>query len=397
MPDPKLTTKAVRAGVPEEKPDFLPSVAPIHPAVTYRYHSMDDLDAVFAGEREGYVYSRYGSPTVTELEEVLASLENGERALAFSSGMAALHTTFLALGARAGSSIVAAQDIYGATHALLEQLLETQGVTTRFVDATDVEAVEKACAVEEPALVVVETLSNPLLKVADIPALAEVAHRHSAYLVVDSTFTTPYLIRPLEIGADVVVHSATKYIGGHGDVLGGVAVTTEALREKLFEITKLSGGNLSPFDAWLLLRGVKTLPVRMRQHCENALGVARWLMGHPRVERVYYPGLESHPQHALAERLFGNRGYGGMVAFDIAGAGQADVFRFFESLELCLSATTLGDVCTLMLYPAHSSHRPLSPKQREAIGIGAGLVRMSVGIEDVDDILSDLEQALNRL
>jgi cystathionine gamma-synthase/methionine-gamma-lyase len=372
-------------------------VTPIHPSVTYRYPSMDALDEVFAGTREGYVYARYGSPTLTALEEAVAALEGSEAALAFASGMAAIHATLLALGARSGSAVVAAQDIYGATYTLLDPLMRSQGVTVRFVDANDLDAVEDACADLRPVALLVETISNPLLKVADLPGLADVAHHHGAALVVDSTFATPCLVQPLALGADAVIHSATKYLAGHGDVLGGIVVTSRTVRHDMFEVLKATGGNLGPQEAWLALRGMRTLVLRMRQHCENALQVARWLEAHPRVSKVLYPGLASHPQHSLAGELFGDRGYGGMVSFELAGAGQREVFRFFEALSLCLPATTLGDVHSLLLYPAHSSHRALSAEERARIGIGEGLVRMSVGIEAIEDLLRDLEEALATL
>jgi cystathionine gamma-synthase/methionine-gamma-lyase len=393
----RLPTQAVHAGKPGKGPDFQPTVTPIHPSVTYRYPSMEALDQVFAGSKEGYVYARYGSPTVTAFEEAVATLENGERALAFASGMAAVHAALLALGARAGSAVVAAQDIYGATYALLGQLMRTQGVTVRFVDATDLDAVESACADLQPVALLAETISNPLLKIADLPRLADVAHRHGTAFLVDSTFATPYLVRPLEIGADIVIHSATKYLAGHGDVLGGVAVTSESLRAEMLEVLKMTGANLAPQEAWLALRGIRTLTLRMRQHCANALSVARWLEPHPGVTRVIYPGLPSHPQHDLSEKLFGGAGYGGVLSFEIADARQPEVFRFFEALELCLPATTLGDVHSLLLYPAHSSHRALTTEERARIGIGEGLVRMSVGIEAIEDLLEDLEQALAAL
>jgi cystathionine gamma-synthase/methionine-gamma-lyase len=358
---------------------------------------MEDLDEVFAGTRDGYVYSRYGSPTVAASERAVAALEEGQGAVAFASGMAAIHTALLAAGARAGSAIVAAQDLYGATYALLDETLRSQGVTVRFVDAVELDAVDEACAALDPVVLLVETISNPLLKMADLEALAEVAHRHGAALLVDNTFATPYLVQPLTLGADVVIHSATKYLGGHGDLLAGVVVTSEARLEDLREVVKLTGANLGPQEAWLLLRGIRTLPLRMDRHCENASVVARWLEAHPKVSRVLYPALPSHPQHELAMRMFRGRGYGGVVSFELAGADRSGVFRFFEALRVCLPATTLGDVCTLVLYPAHSSHRALSPQERERIGIGEGLVRMSVGIEAVQDLLSDLEQALDVL
>ncbi len=392
-----LDTRAARAGTHSPHPDYSPTVTAIHPAVSYYYERMQDLDDVFAGTRQGYVYGRYGNPTVTTLEETVAALEEGEAGLAFASGMAAIHVALLAAGARAGSAVVAAQDVYGATYALLDQLMRSQGVTVRFVDIADMDQVEAACAELGPVALLVETISNPLLKVADLPALADVAHRHGAALLVDNTFATPCLVQPLNLGADVVIHSATKYLGGHGDVLGGVVVTSEARRADMYEVLKLTGPNLGPQEAWLILRGIRTLPLRMRQHYANGLAVARWLKTCPEVSRVNYPGLPSHPQHELSEQLFGEQGYGGMVSFDLTGADQRQVFRFFEALKLCIPATTLGDVCTLVLYPAHSSHRALSPEERAHIGIGDGLVRMSVGIEAVEDIIGDIEQALRTL
>jgi cystathionine gamma-synthase/methionine-gamma-lyase len=357
---------------------------------------MADLDGVFAGTREGYVYSRYGNPTVRALEDAVALLEGGEVAQAFSSGMAAIHCALLAVGARAGSAVVAARDVYGGTYALLSQVLQSQGVRVRFVDATDLEEVRDACADTSPVAVLVETVSNPLLKLADLPAIAEIAHESGALLLVDNTFATPLLVRPLGLGADVVIHSGTKYLGGHGDVLAGVVVASEELRTALHEVQKVVGSNLGPQEAWLVLRGIKTLAIRVRQQCDNALAIARWLEDHPRVARVLYPGLDSYPQRDLADRLFAGRGYGGMVAFDLKDADQQGVFRFFEGLRLCLPATTLGDVCTLVLYPAHSSHRAVEPGERAKIGIGDGLVRMSVGIEAVEDLIGDLAQALAR-
>lgn len=393
----QLATQAVHAGRPRSAPEFTPTVTPIHPSATYRYASMEALDQVFAGTREGYVYARYGNPTVAAFENAVARLEGGEAAVAFASGMAAIYASLLAVGARSGSTVVAAQDIYGATYSLLRQLMSTQGVTVRFVDASDLNAVATACAELHPVALLVESVSNPLLKVADLPALAEVAHQHGAACLVDSTFTTPYLIRPLELGADMVIHSATKYLAGHGDVLGGVVVTSEELRTDLFELLKMTGGNLAPQEAWLALRGIRTLVLRMRQHCENAMRVAEWLQNHPRVTRVVYPGLSTHPQHQLARDLFGEGRFGGMVSFEIAEADQPEVFRFFEALDLCLPATTLGDVHTLFLYPAHSSHRSLTTEERDRIGISKGLVRMSVGIEAVENLLEDLDQALATL
>ena len=399
MSDPQqdFYTRAVHAGERAPRPDFTPVVTPIYPSVGYVYDDMDDLDAIFGGTREGYVYPRYGSPTVTAFEHAMAELEEGQAALAFGSGMAAIHAALLGLGLYAGSAAVVAQDVYGATYALFARTLASQGVTVQFLDITDLQAVEDACAALEPRVLFCEAVSNPLLKVADIPELARIAHAHGAALVVDSSFVTPYLCRPLTFGADVVVHSATKYIGGHGDAMGGVVIASAEHCKEMYEVRKITGGTLGPQEAWLLMRGLKTLPLRIERHCANALEVANVLARAAGVARAIYPGRHDHRGHRLATRLFGGRGYGGMVAFELRNAGQARVFRFFEALELCLPATTLGDVYTLVLYPAHSSHRTLTAEQRATVGISEGLVRMSVGIEAVADIIADVKCALETI
>jgi cystathionine beta-lyase/cystathionine gamma-synthase len=394
---PSIFTQAVHAGERTPRPDFTPVVTPIYNSVGYLYESMEQLDAVFAAEREGYVYPRYGTPTNAALERAVATLEGGEAALSFASGMAAIHVALLAAGLEAGQAVVAAQDIYGASYALLANLFTSLGMRVRFVDITDLAMAEQAIIEEKPKAVFCEIISNPLLKVADLPAVTDLAHAHGAEIVVDSTFATPYLARPLTFGVDYVVHSSTKYLGGHGDVLGGIVVTSAERRKRLWEIIKVTGGNMSPNQAWLTSRGLKTLPLRMAQHCRNAAVVARWLAEYPKIAKVNYPGLPSHPQHSVATRLFREGCYGGMVSFEIAGAGRAQVFHFMEALKLVLPATTLGDVYSLTLYPAHSSHRALSPQERAAIGIGEGLVRLSVGIEDVGDIIADLDQALEKI
>lgn len=397
MKDRSIFTQAVHAGERGPRPDFTPVSTPVHYSVGYLYDDMVDLDGVFGGERAGFVYPRYGSPTVSAFERAVAILEGGEDAVAFASGMGAIHAALLGAGARTGEAVVAAADVYGATYALLERTLTELGVRVRFVDITDLAAVGQAIADEQPAAVLCETISNPLMKVADVPALAEMAHASGAALIVDSTFASPYLFCPLATGADYAVHSVTKYLAGHGDVMAGVVACSADRAHDLRERQKLLGANLGPQQAWLALRGIKTLPLRMRQHCANAQVVAQWLRGHPAVARVHYPGLETHPQHAVAARLFEGRGFGGMMSFDLRGAGQAEVFCFMEALQLVLPATTLGDVYSLTLYPAHSSHRQVAPEVRQAIGIGDGLVRLSVGIEAVEDIIADLEQALGRM
>jgi cystathionine gamma-synthase/methionine-gamma-lyase len=390
-------TRAVHAGERTPPPDYTPVSTPIWPTVGYLYENMDDMDAVFAGTKEGYVYPRYASPTVSALEQAVASLEAAEAVQAYGTGMAAIHAALLVAGARAGASVVAALDIYGATFSMLRGLFSSLGVTTRLVDATDLNAVESAIKETRPALVLVETISNPLLKVADIASLSRLTRDNNAALLVDNTFASPYLCTPLLHGADYVIHSATKYLAGHGDVMAGVIGTSSENKKKLYEMNKLVGSMLGPFEAWLTLRGLKTLPLRMRQQCQNASQIAEWLSSHPRIARVNYPGLSNHQQHALAGQLFAGRGYGGMLSFEIDGADKAKIFRFMEALQLCLPATTLGDVYSLVLHPATSSHRALTPEERARVGIPDGLVRLSAGIEDVQDILADLDQALAKL
>ena len=389
-----FATRAVHAGERAAALAATPVATPIAPSVSYLYADAADLDAALGGETASPVYARHGTPTVAALEAAIAALENAGAALAVGSGMAAIYLALLDAGARAGATVVAAQDCYGATYALLDHFLADQGVRTRFVDMTDLDALVVALREEQPAVVFVETISNPLLKVADLPAVIAQAHAVDAAVVVDATFTTPWLCQPLALGADYVVHSATKYLGGHGDVLGGVIATGRAQRHSLHEILKLTGSILGPQEAWLILRGLKTLPLRVARQCENALTVARWLQEHPCVARVHYPGLLSHPQHALATQLFGGRGYGGVVSFELARGGRAEAFRFLEALRLVLPATSLGDVYSLALYPAISSHRALSPEERARLGIGDNLLRLSLGIEDVADVQADLDQAL---
>lgn len=389
-------TRAVHAGERGPKPDYEPVSTPIYSTVGYRYESMEDLDRIFGKERDGYVYARYGSPTNAALEEALAAMEEGEAALSFSSGMAAVYAGLLAGGVKNGTSLVAAYDLYGATYSICARLLPDMGVKVQFVDVTDLEGLGKTFSETRPAAIILETISNPLMKVADIPTIGRMAHRVNAQMIVDNTFATPVLFQPFKHGVDFSVHSTTKYIGGHGDVLGGAIICSKQNRAKLHEIIKMTGGNLGPFEAWLTHRGIKTLPLRMRQHCSNAMEVARWLERHPRIAKVNYPGLPSHPQHDLAKKLFPEGLFGGMISFEIKEATREQVFRFMEALEMVIPATTLGDVYSLVLYPPMSSHRALSPEERAKVGISDRLIRLSVGIEEASEIIEDLQRALER-
>lgn len=387
-------TIAVHAGEHGNRPDYTPICTPIHNAVTYTYDDMHKLDAVLAGTQAGYVYHRYGNPTITALEEAVARLEGTESAIASASGMAAIHLALLTAGASSGSTVLVANDLYGGTHALLTRVFTALGVHIRTVDTTDLAALGAAVAQTKPTILLLETISNPLLRVTDIPAVAQLAHATGASLIVDNTFAAPCLYRPAAHGADYVVYSATKYHGGHGDVMGGLIAASAQRCQAARELQKLVGGTLGPNEAWLILRGIKTLILRARQQCHNAAAIARFLNSHPRIARVYYPALPTHPQFVLARRLLPGDLYGGIVSFEIEGADQEQVFRFMDALQVIVPATSLGDVYSLILYPAHSSHRTLSEEERQRIGIGPNLVRLSAGIEDAPDLIADLAQAL---
>lgn len=385
-----FASRAVHAGEHPPRPDFRPTGIPIYPSTAFVYEASEDLDAVFGNERAGYVYTRYANPTTRALEVAIASLEGTEDAVAYASGMAAVHAAIL-LEVQAGDRVVAARDVYGATYAVLTNIFATLGVTTTFVDMGDLDQLETILREVKPRLVACETISNPLLRVPNLPALVELAHRHRAKVLVDNTFASPALVNPAKFGVDSVVHSTTKYLGGHGDVTGGAIATSTARADELREINKLTGAVLGPFEAWLTLRGIKTLPLRVRQHSANAAEVARWLGQRPEIDRVFYPGLDDL---GPAAAIFNGPERGGMVAFELRDATQTEIFRFLDSLRLCLPATTLGDVYSLVLSPPMSSHRALTPEQRAEVGISEGLIRLSVGIEDVADILADLDQAL---
>jgi cystathionine beta-lyase/cystathionine gamma-synthase len=392
-----FATQAVHAGERAPRPDFTPVNTPIYQSTSFVYETIETMDAIFGGERSGYVYTRYGNPTVTALERAVATLEGGETAVAYASGMAAIHATLLALDVVAGSAVVAAQDAYGATSALLTTIFARQGVTVRFVDMTDLDQVEGAMRELHPKVVLAEMISNPLLKVIDLERLTALVHAHGAMMVVDSTFTSPYLLQPLRYGADFVIHSTTKSLGGHGDVTGGIVVAPATYRPQLESVGRLVGGVLSPHEAYLTLRGLKTLALRVRQQCQNATTLAQWLVHHPRIHSVNYPGLAQHQGHPIATRLLREGGFGSVLSFELIDGDRQRVFAFLNALQLCLLATTLGDIYTELLYPAMSSHRMLTPEQRAAVGISDALIRLSAGIEDAGDLIADLDQALRKV
>lgn len=377
----KFSTRAIHVGQDADSATGA-TIVPIYQTSTFTQAG--------PGDHKGYEYSRSGNPTRAALEEALASLEGGTYGLAFASGLAAENTVLSIL--RPGDHVVAAEDLYGGTARLLRQVFGPMGIETTFVDTTDSSAVLAAI---RPAtrMIWVESPSNPLLAITDIAAVARIARAAGVLLVVDNTFATPYLQRPLELGADVVVHSTTKYAGGHSDVVGGAIVVSSAeLRDRFAFHQNAAGGVPGPFDSWLVLRGLKTLALRMRAHSENALAVARVMESHPAVEAVYYPGLASHPQHELASKQMA--AFGGMVSVRLAGGREA-AHAFLQALELFSLAESLGGVESLASYPAEMTHASLPGEDRERRGISGGLVRLSVGIEDASDLIEDVTNALS--
>jgi cystathionine beta-lyase/cystathionine gamma-synthase len=378
-----FATRAIHAGQ-EPDPTTGATITPIYQTSTYTQRGL--------GDNKGYEYSRTHNPTRTALETCLASLENATHGLAFGSGMAATGAVLSVL--RPGDHVLAGDDLYGGTYRIFERVLRPMGVDFEYVPARDTAAYAQKIR-PETKIVWIETPTNPLLSLVDIAAVARIAREHGARLVVDNTFATPYLQQPLDLGAHVVVHSTTKYINGHSDVIGGAVLTSD---DELYEAVKFyenaAGGVPSPFDAWLTLRGVKTLAVRMRQHCENALRVAQFLADHPRVQKIYYPGLPSHPDHELAKRQM--RDFGGMVSFAFDGTRE-DVDAFVRSLRVFALAESLGGIESLCCHPASMTHGSIPAEERERRGVTDTLLRLSVGIEDVGDLIADLEQALAKV
>jgi cystathionine gamma-lyase len=376
-----FSTRAIHAGQPAD-PATGATVVPIYATSTYTQAA--------PGEHKGYEYSRSGNPTRTALETCLAALEGGERGLAFASGLAATTAVFQGL-LKPGDEVVAAADLYGGTFRLLERVFKPWGLTARYTDDAS-PAGFAALMTPKTKLVWIETPTNPLLQILDIAAVAGVAKTGGALLAVDNTFASPYLQRPLEHGADVVVHSTTKYLGGHSDVIGGAVVGKRELLEPVKFYQNAAGGVPGPFDAYLTLRGVKTLAVRMDRHCANAAELADWLTRQPQVAKVYYPGLKAHPGHAVAARQMS--AFGGMISLQLHGGAEA-ARRFMTRTRLFSLAESLGGVESLVNHPATMTHASIPKAVREARGVDDGLVRLSVGIEDVADLRADLAGALS--
>jgi len=390
-----ITTKLVHAGERQPLPGGQPVSTPIYATSTFTYGSMQEIDKVFSGEQPGYVYTRHGNPTLAALEQAMLAVEEGATACVYGSGMAALHAALIACDLRAGSTVLASQDVYGATTNLLFTVLSSFGVKTVAADFSDIDQLRAKVLEVKPQVMIAETISNPLLKVCDIEACAEIARENNARLIIDNTFASPYLCQPLKLGADMVVHSATKYLGGHADATGGVVVSRDDMdTNALLGAMKLVGGVLSVWDAHMILRGLKTLALRMDRQCDNARRLAEHLTGNNRLARVHYPALTRGAGIDLTRRILREPHAGALVSIELKEQTRAAAFRFMDALQLCVRATSLGDVFTSVLHAASASHRDLTPARRAELGIGEGLVRISVGIESIDDIIADVEQAL---
>ncbi|RRD02106.1 methionine gamma-lyase [Prevotella sp. OH937_COT-195] len=388
-----FATRAVHVGA--EKNMYGTLAAPIYQTSTFIFDNAEQGGRRFALEEDGYIYTRLGNPTCTAVEQKVASLEGAEACMSASSGMGAI-TSAIWVCVQAGDHIVAGKTLYGCTYAFMEHGLKRYGIDVTFVDMRDPKEVEKAIR-PNTKLVYVETPANPNMHVADIETIAEIAHRQEGCRVmVDNTFCTPYLCRPLEHGADMVVHSATKFLNGHGDVIAGFVVGTKEYIDqvRLVGVKDLTGSVLGPFEAFLINRGLKTLHVRMDRHCENAQKVAEYLEKHPKVESIAYPGLKSFPQYDLAKKYM--KKPGSMIAFEVKGGLEAGR-TLINNVHLCSLAVSLGDTETLIEHPASMTHSPYTPEERAASNIPEGLVRLSIGLEDVEDIIADLEHAFKKI
>lgn len=393
--DWQFDTQLVHAGDREPRPTGRPVSMPIYNTATYTYDSMEEVDEVFAGGRDGYVYTRYGNPTVGALEQAAATLEGGAGACAYGSGMAALHAALIACEIGPGATVLASEDLYGATTQLLYTIFGSLGVDTVTANFNDPAALREKARAARPRVMIAETISNPLLKVCDLEMCAELAREVGARFIVDNTFASPYLCRPIEAGADFSVHSATKYLSGHADAMGGLVIARDAADvPTLVGTMKLVGGVLSVWEAHHISRGIKTLALRLAKQCENARLVAEHLRRHENVLRVYHPSLAEDRQTVNRVLRRGEPHVGALVSVASRDDSRAGAFRFMNALRLIVRSTSLGDVFTSALHPATASHRDLTPKRRAQLGITDGLVRLSIGIEDAGDIIRDLDQAL---
>lgn len=391
----KFDTQVVHAGDRKrEKSTAVPSTTPIYLGTTYFYDTAATLDRIFGHEEEGFSYGRYANPTNDALEELTTAIEGGYGSLACASGMAALQIAFQASLLDRPHTILSAHSIYGATMKLLDLVLAPFDINIVYTDICDLDGVQQAIAKHKPGCVFLESVSNPTLRVGRIDKIAEMTKAAGATLMVDSTFATPMLIRPLELGANVVVHSATKYLAGHGDVLGGIITSDQEHHEAVRMVSRIAGPVMGPFESYLTMRGIKTLALRFARQCENAERLGAWLRTHPCVDRVFYCSDPEHPDAEAIQRQFAPGLFGAILSFEIKGADKQAVMAFMDRLRMVVPGTSLGDVHSLMLYPVMASHRDVAPKMRERMGIRENLVRLAAGIEAVEDIQADLDQAL---
>ena len=388
-----LGTTAIHAGTLKNLYGTL--AMPIYQTSTFIFDSAEQGGRRFALEEAGYIYTRLGNPTTTVLENKIAALEEGEAGIAMSSGMGAISSTLWTV-LKAGDHVVTDKTLYGCTFALMNHGLTRFGVEVTFVDTSNLDEVKKAMK-ENTRVVYLETPANPNLKIVDLEGVCKVAHTNpNTLVIVDNTFATPYMQKPLKLGVDVVVHSATKYLNGHGDVIAGLVVTNKELANQIrfVGLKDMTGAVLGPQEAYYIIRGLKTFEIRMERHCKNARTIADFLNKHPKVEKVYYPGLESHPGYEIAKKQM--KDFGAMISFELKGGFEAGK-TLLNNLKLCSLAVSLGDTETLIQHPASMTHSPYTKEEREAAGITDGLVRLSVGLENVEDIIADLEQGLEKI
>lgn len=384
-------TQCIHAGLIPDS--YRAIVTPIYQVSTFSFRDVDHGAGLFAGTEEGFIYTRLGNPTIEALEKTVAVLEEGYRGLGCGSGMAAIHVTFASM-LKTGDHVICSESVYGPVTSLLDGVMSRSGIECTYVDTSDLDAVKKALT-PETKLIHIETPGNPTMVISDIAAIAEIAHGHGARLVVDNTFMSPVLQKPLTLGADVVVHSMTKFLNGHADVVAGMIVVNNEEDYSQFRKTlDLTGGVITPFNSFLVSRGIRTLAIRMERQCNNAEKVASHLESHPRVERVYFPGLPSHPQYEINKRQA--KGPGGLISFELEGGLEAGKI-LMNSVELCTLAVSLGGVETLIQHPASMTHSGMDPEARIDAGITDGLVRISVGIENADEIIADLDGGLDRI
>ena len=383
-----LATQAVRAGISRTHEGE--HSEPIYPTSSFVFESAAQAAARFSGDESGNIYSRFTNPTVRCFEQRLAAMEGGERCIATSSGMSAITTVCLSL-LKSGDEIVASRSIFGTTVGLFNNIFPKFGINTKFVELTDLQQWEQAIS-PQTKLLFVETPSNPLTEIVDVKALASLARSHNCLLIVDNCFCTPALQKPLSLGADIVIHSATKYLDGQGRCVGGAIVGPDSiLGEDVFAFLRTAGTSMSPMNAWVFLKGLETLNIRMKAHCEQAIQLARWLQQQPEVSCVHYPGLESHPQHALAKSQ--QAGFGGVFSFEIRG-GQTAAWKLIDQTQIVSITANLGDTKTTITHPATTTHHRLTDEQREQAGISPGLIRISVGLEDMTDLKDDIARGL---